>query len=56
MSSDEGRGALAHTTTNHRLSAQGATESAGQHREHVYGVLYLITWLAIHSALTHVKL
>jgi hypothetical protein len=38
------------------LSAQGATESAGQRHAHVYGALYLITWLAIHTALTRVKL
>jgi len=56
MSSDEERGALSHTTTNHHFSAQGATESAGQSHAHVYGAFYLITWLAIHSALTRVKL
>lgn len=53
---DEGRGALAHTTTNHRLSAQGATEGGGKCHAHFYGALYLITWLAIHTALTRVKL
>jgi len=56
MSSEEGRDALAHTTTKHRLSAQGATESAGQRHALVYGALYLITWLAIHTSLTRVKL